>query len=133
LGRGSGVNGIGDVLMNKSTLEKQTGLRAYYAGNMFYLGDVISADRDRVYFLNGGYISKQYSQSKGWQDLFDQWWRDRKIAVFERDGYRCVMCLSPRNIECDHIVNRSQGGDSSMENLQTLCHTCHEKKTNNVS
>ena len=124
MGCGGGINGFRDLLMNKSTLEKQTGLRAFKANCNYYLGD---------YGLGDGFIYQGYFDSRAWKNLFDQWWARRRIEVFKRDGYKCVICQSPRNIECDHIVNRSQGGDSSMENLQTLCHICHEKKTNNVS
>jgi len=31
--------------------------------------------------------------------------------------------------EADHIVEQSAGGDSNMENLQTLCLVCHRRKT----
>ena len=60
MGRGSGVNGIGDVLMNKSTLEKQTGLRAFKANCNYYLGD---------YGLGDGFIYQGYSDSRAWQNL----------------------------------------------------------------
>lgn len=110
--------------MNKSTLEKQTGLTAMNVHENYYLG---------TYGLGDGFYTSSYSSSKAWQNLFDQWWKKRKIQVFERDKYKCVICGSARSIECDHITNRSQGGDSSMENLQTLCRDCHYNKTNNVS
>jgi ribosomal protein S27AE len=108
--------------MNKSTLERQTGLVASKVNQYHYLGDAIGDAKFSI---------ASWSESKAWQSLFDQWWRKRKIEVFERDNRKCVRCGSDRNIECDHVRNRSQGGDSSMDNLQTLCRECHYKKTNN--
>jgi len=56
-------------------------------------------------------------------------WTFRSREVKERDGRRCVMCGSDRPLQTDHIVPLSQGGSNEMENLQTLCKRCHEKKT----
>jgi len=50
---------------------------------------------------------------------------DVKKAIFERDGYRCVVCgRGPADgveIHADHIIPLSRGGDNSVENGQTLC------------
>jgi len=60
---------------------------------------------------------------------------DRKAAppklraiVLERDGYRCKHCGSTSRLEADHIVARSKGGETILENLQTLCAPCNVKK-----
>jgi len=56
-------------------------------------------------------------------------------AVLERDGYCCVKCGMTdtehkekwdRPITIDH--KSKDRGDNSMENLQTLCLTCHGNK-----
>jgi len=48
-----------------------------------------------------------------------------KNAIFERDGYRCVVCNNGKHngyeIHADHIKPRSKGGMSILENGQTLC------------
>lgn len=49
-------------------------------------------------------------------------------AVFERDGYRCVMCNSHIDLCCDHIISERDGGPTTLENLQTMCNTCNCKK-----
>ncbi len=54
----------------------------------------------------------------------------RREHVFQRDHYRCVKCGSRLSLEADHIKSRGQGGDDSMENLQTLCRACHKIKHN---
>jgi hypothetical protein len=49
-------------------------------------------------------------------------------AVYKRDGYRCVECGILTGLSLDHIIAVSSGGDSSAENLRTLCLTCNLKK-----
>lgn len=50
-------------------------------------------------------------------------------ATKQRDGYKCVKCGSTESLEVDHILNTAQGGTHTLNNLQTLCHTCHKQKT----
>ena len=50
--------------------------------------------------------------------------------MFERDGWRCVLCRRAGRLECDHVTPLDQGGDPwDLENLQTLCRACHIAKT----
>lgn len=55
---------------------------------------------------------------------------NRKLAkqVFERDAYRCVTCGSHIDLTCDHLIAESKGGETSFENLQTMCRPCNSKK-----
>ncbi len=48
--------------------------------------------------------------------------------VFERDGHRCVRCESVMRLSADHIVPESQGGQTTLDNLQTLCMPCNNEK-----
>lgn len=51
-----------------------------------------------------------------------------KLDVFQRDGFRCIFCGSGKDLECDHIIPESIGGDSHINNYQTLCRNCNSKK-----
>lgn len=50
-----------------------------------------------------------------------------KLAVFYRDGKKCVWCGSKKNIEADHIKPFALFPELRMElsNGRTLCHECH--------
>lgn len=48
----------------------------------------------------------------------------RRLLVVERDGGRCRICSEP-GTDVDHIL----GDSNSLENLQLLCRSCHNKKT----
>lgn len=53
-----------------------------------------------------------------------------RLRILERDGYRCTHCGDTQGpFEVDHIDN-TRGPDYDQDtNRQTLCVTCHEKKT----
>lgn len=78
-----------------------------------------------------------YAPRKAWQRAnnvkpkpLGRAWRDLRLRVFRRDGYRCRqcgrLCAYP---ECDHITPRSEGGQDVEGNCQTLCTACHKAKT----
>lgn len=58
-------------------------------------------------------------------------YRDRKnkvAEVLERDGYKCVSCGTKEDLVIDHVIPVIDGGDTTLENLQSLCRTCNLKK-----
>ncbi|MFB8006539.1 TerD family protein [Nocardia sp. NPDC056000] len=54
--------------------------------------------------------------------------QDVKARVWQRDGGRCQQCGDNRYLEFDHIIPWSQGGATSVENLQILCRKCNQQK-----
>ena len=61
-----------------------------------------------------------------------------RYAVLKRDNFKCCACgASPAKdpsveLHIDHIVPWSKGGETTIENLQTLCAKCNLGKSNIV-
>ena len=53
---------------------------------------------------------------------------EMRLAVFERDGHRCLACGSGESLSLDHATPLAKGGDNSPANLQTLCKRCNSAK-----
>lgn len=57
--------------------------------------------------------------------------RKLRLAVFERDGYRCRACLRVYGadfLHADHQFPWALGGETTYENLATLCRRCNGRK-----
>lgn len=55
-----------------------------------------------------------------------------KIAVWRRDGGKCVECGSKEKLEYDHIIPVSKGGSNTERNIQLLCEKCNRKKSASI-
>lgn len=59
-----------------------------------------------------------------------------RFLVLQRDNFKCCMCgASPANnpeieLHIDHIIPWSKGGETIIDNLQTLCSRCNIGKSN---
>jgi len=59
-----------------------------------------------------------------------------RFKVLRRDNFRCVLCgnspaITPGvPLEPDHIIPWSEGGETVMDNLQTLCRRCNGGRSN---
>jgi hypothetical protein len=59
--------------------------------------------------------------------------QDVRLAVWDRDGGRCVACGSDKNLEFDHVIPLSRGGSNTVANLQVLCADCNRQKHANIA
>lgn len=51
-----------------------------------------------------------------------------KAYILTRDKYTCQCCKTKKGtLHVHHIIYRSKGGSDEIENLITLCETCHKK------
>jgi len=58
-------------------------------------------------------------------------WKGVRLQAKRRDGFRCVECGSRSGLEVDHIepVRTRPERAYDLSNLQTLCGSCHARKT----
>jgi len=49
------------------------------------------------------------------------------LVVLNRDKYRCLICTTRNFLQVHHVIFRSHGGSDVLENLATVCYTCHVK------
>jgi 5-methylcytosine-specific restriction endonuclease McrA len=52
-------------------------------------------------------------------------YRELCQEALRRDSWRCQFCGSSKNLQIHHMVLRSHQGADTLDNLITLCATCH--------
>lgn len=57
------------------------------------------------------------------------WCRDStRLAVYLRDGLRCLWCHGAGELTLDHFLPRSRGGSNAPDNLVTSCKPCNDAR-----
>lgn len=81
---------------------------------------------ENSHLWEGGKTKKSKLLKAGYQ--YKEW----RMSVFKRDGFKCIHCGSNENIEADHIKAQSQYPDLiyDVNNGRTLCHECHKNTDN---
>jgi 5-methylcytosine-specific restriction endonuclease McrA len=51
-----------------------------------------------------------------------------RLFVWQRDGGKCRNCGSTHDLHFDHVIPRSWGGASTVDNVQVLCRHCNVGK-----
>lgn len=51
-----------------------------------------------------------------------------RMAIFRRDGFKCLHCGTKKRLTIDHIIPVALGGPNERSNYQTLCHSCNSRK-----
>ena len=70
---------------------------------------------------------KRYSQ----HIISTRRWKRLRFEILRRDGWQCVQCAARGRLEVDHVkpVRTHPELSFDQDNLQTLCPSCHTKKT----
>lgn len=60
-------------------------------------------------------------------------WHQAKIKRREFDNYKCVDCGKPQSemkisLDVHHIIEYKNGGTNDLNNLVSLCRSCHNKR-----
>lgn len=67
----------------------------------------------------------RYDPEKAYKRELQDFTSAQKQAIFERDGYKCVICgrgtRDGVELQVDHIKPKDFGGEATIENGQTLC------------
>ncbi|GIV05557.1 MAG: hypothetical protein KatS3mg016_1132 [Fimbriimonadales bacterium] len=74
----------------------------------------------------------RYDPETAGKIALDDFTPEQKQIILERDNYRCVICGKGKadgvELHVDHIKPRHLGGQSVVENGQTLCAQCNFRK-----
>ena len=55
-------------------------------------------------------------------------WFPTRLAIYLRDGRRCLACRARRVLSLDHVRPRARGGSNRPDNLITLCTRCNTER-----
>lgn len=65
------------------------------------------------------------------EKLRDPRWQKKRLEVMQRDGFACLACSdTTRTLNVHHKQYRGNPWEAKMEMLETLCESCHERRTN---
>lgn len=71
------------------------------------------------------YLEKKLRKEKARKRYIPEKIRNQ-VLIF--DNNKCLLCGADEDLSVDHIIAVVNGGDNSLENLQTLCRSCNSKK-----
>ena len=94
------------------------------ANQLLYVA--LSRAKEKIIFVN----KKEQFDETSKRKLFTEFEKQSIASSFD---YKCVTCkadLVDREFEIDHKIPIASGGKNSVENLQSLCKSCHTKKSN---
>lgn len=58
---------------------------------------------------------------------------DVKLLVWARDGGACVQCGARSGLHFDHIIPVALGGGNLEANIQILCQSCNQRKSDKIA
>ncbi len=103
------------------------GRKYYYRYSQNYVIEQVSLGRDKDHAIDTANklnaiidAPSPYRKPRG----------NLRLAIFERDGHKCVYCGATERLTIDHKVPISRGGQTKTANLLTACHSCNSSKGN---
>lgn len=77
---------------------------------------------------------RNYQPGKTRQDRgYGRPWEIKRARIMKRDKYLCQNCrrdgIATKASSVDHIIPKAHGGTDDDFNLESLCWSCHRKKT----
>ena len=73
-------------------------------------------------------IAEVHKRRKNYYEyMHSEEWRQKRLKVLKRDGFRCQMCGTAKNLRVHHINYEHLGTDAELDDLITLCDECHRK------
>jgi len=106
-------------LKEKRTIEKLYPITKWKVETASF--DIHKISDPSVTKTNGNGYTYQNGQLKNWYNV--------KTFILNRDSYKCQICKGKSKdlkLEVHHVVERSNGGGNSPDNLITLCIKCHK-------
>ena len=102
-------------------------------GSSFYVGKchkraMTCSDKCRHISWNKRNEIKCKKNGKKYRELRN--YGGNRETALTRDGYRCTICLSKEQLQVHHIDGLGRNSDiknNDINNLQTLCNSCHQK------
>jgi 5-methylcytosine-specific restriction endonuclease McrA len=98
-------------------------LICYYNQYSVENADRVKAIKQASYHKRGGKELSKRMREKAWFD-------GNREAALQRDNYKCTCCGTPEDLVVHHIDGngrRSENPNNDLDNLQTLCRSCHAK------
>ena len=71
--------------------------------------------------------AQQIQSAKQNKKLYSENWDGIRHKVYQRDGYRCVLCGRKGKLHAHHIIPVKVSKDNSLSNLVSVCESCHRK------
>jgi hypothetical protein len=100
---------------------KLVGVQKVFSNNRYVLRFILSAGEEETEIIATDEYRARHISSQV------------RREVWERDGGKCVICGSNKELHFDHEIAWSLGGSNTKENIRLLCSKCNLKKSDKIT